>query len=58
MKVEFMDYEIDTIELNLNIVESQIERYMNDIYAIEHANKSIEEIRRILNGKQRKRTTL
>lgn len=49
---QLKDYEIDTIELNLKIIESQIERYMNDVDAIKHIKVSIDDIREVIYGRE------
>lgn len=49
---QLKDYEIDTIELNLKIIESTIQRYMNDVDAIEHIKVSIDDIREVIYGKE------
>lgn len=49
---QLKDYEIDTIELNLKIIESQIERYMNDVDAIKHIQVSIDDIREVIYGRE------
>lgn len=52
MMKQLKDYEIDTIELNLKIIESQIERYMNDVDAIKHIQVSIDDIREVIYGRE------
>lgn len=49
---QLKDYEIDTIELNLKIIESTIQRYMNDVDAIKHIQVSIDDIREVIYGRE------